>query len=67
MTELIELLAPAVLALAIVRLLVARPPAPTKLPDPSKLGMPTAGPATPAQVHQLLRPQPARRWWRFWI
>ena len=66
MAELIELLAPAVLVLAIVRLLAARPPARTKLPNPRKLGMPTAGPATPAQAHQLLNPHSARRWWRFW-
>jgi hypothetical protein len=63
MHGLVELVAPAALVLCVVRFLLVRPITPrAKLPDPAKLGMPMAGPATLAAAHAALsRQRPASR------
>jgi hypothetical protein len=47
--------APAVIALAIVRIVLMAQPAPgTRLPPPSKIGLPSGRLAPPSQVHAAL-------------
>ncbi|MBV9771459.1 MAG: hypothetical protein JOZ32_17945 [Bryobacterales bacterium] len=65
MAELVELIAPAAIALFVVRLVLVRPPVPRGLPNPAKIGLPSGGMASPAAVHAVLGGA-ARPWWRFW-
>jgi hypothetical protein len=54
--------APAVIALAIVRIVLLAQPAPgTKLPPPSKIGLPSGQLAPPSQVHAALTGRRPRR------
>lgn len=66
LVELVELVAPAALALCVVRFLLVQPPSPKPLPHPSKIGLPSGGLASPAAAHAALTRQPARPWWKFW-
>jgi hypothetical protein len=66
MTELVELLAPAALALYVVRFLLVRPPSGATLPHPSKFGLPTGGLASAAAAHAALAGRSSRAWWKFW-
>jgi len=51
----VELVAPALLVLVVVRIaLLVRRPASASLPDPAKLGMPIAGPASVKSAHAAL-------------
>jgi hypothetical protein len=54
----IDLVGGGLLVAAMVRVaLIVRPPARAKLPDPAKLGMPMAGPATLQAAHAALSRQ----------
>lgn len=63
----VEVLAPALLVLVVVRIvLLVRRPAGTKLPHPSKIGLPSGGIASAAAAHAALGGRSARVWWKFW-
>ena len=66
MDELIPLLATPALAMLVVRLLLVRPPVPSGLPNPAKIGLPSGRLASPAAVHAVLGGGAVRPWWRFW-
>jgi hypothetical protein len=67
MSSLVELLAPAIVAVCLVRvILMLRPPPGVKLPPPSKIGLPSGGMASPAAAHAALMGRSARPWWKFW-
>jgi hypothetical protein len=54
--------APAAIALAIVRIVLLAQPAPgTKLPSPSKIGLPSGQMAAPSDVHAALTGKRPRR------
>jgi hypothetical protein len=54
--------APAALVLAMVRIVLTAQPAPgTRLPHPSKIGLPSGGLALPSQVHAALTGRKHRR------
>ena len=65
--ELAGVIAPAVLALCIVRvLLLLLPPPRAKLRDPAKVpGMPMAGPSSAASAHAAIMRGRSRPWWKF--
>jgi hypothetical protein len=46
--------------------LALRPVPQTKLPHPSKIGLPSGGLASPAAAHAALTRGGTRPWWRFW-
>jgi hypothetical protein len=58
----VDVLAPAVAVLAVVRIaLLVKPLASNKLKTPAQLGMPVAGPASISSAHAALRRGAARR------
>jgi hypothetical protein len=68
MSELLELIAPAAVALCVVRfILVVKVPGGNDMPDPAKIGLPSGSLASPAAAHAaVMRGQPTRRpWWKF--
>ena len=64
----IEVLAPALVVLVVVRIALLVRPAGVKLPHPSKIGLPSGGIASPSAAHAALSGRSARRpWWKFWM